>query len=244
MEANAKKGKNNAEVIMPYLFEFYNVHPFNKLDTDGTVLGRIVNSLREVFNTRHQLPQYIIIFLDKDIMEEINVWEPEKAMMKNFNDAIFYIFKKVDLLVRRRKLDITERNPGAIFGADLKIIYTKMMRRAEYYPKSSKLGLMGAARAKFNECINEAAVQFDDHVMNVSACNLPSHYDSKGKLSEAGKTIFWEEFDDLMERFDRNEIELLPPNSRLAGNSKIHNTSYEDHNRNRKFAHAKFNDFY
>ena len=115
------------------------------------------------------------------------------------------------MTVRRRKLDLGEKNPGAVFGSDPKIILTKMLRRPQFYPTGSRMEKICTARPKFNDALNEAAAKFDFNIMNVTACTRPDHFEHNGrKLSEAGKNIFWRELDHLLERFDRNEIQLLP----------------------------------
>ena len=93
----------------------------------------------EAINECARLPRYMVFVLDKDILEEINVWAPEAAICKAFSSTLNWIMRQVSIITRRRKMEITEWNPGAVFGSDPKVIFTKMLRRAEYYPKGSRL---------------------------------------------------------------------------------------------------------
>ena len=87
------------------------------------------------------------------------------------------------------------------------------MRRASFYPKGSLLEKICVARPKYNDILNEAVARYNNNIMNVTSCNLPEHYNSQGRLTDKGKLAFWQEFDHLMERFDRNQIQLLPARS-------------------------------
>ena len=150
-----------------------------------------------------------MVVADLDIMIDMNTWEPEKAMIKGFNEMNHWLVRNFNLEVKRRKIDITDKNPGAIFGDDPKIIFVKALRRATYFPKGTLLEKVCVARVKFNDALNDAVYKHDNNIMNITACNLPSHYDSKAKLTVKGKEAFWQEFDHLMERFDRGDIQLL-----------------------------------
>ena len=215
------KNKKDKDLMVPYLFEFYNVLKFDKLASNGikSVLVSLINSLINAINERACLPRYIVFILDKDILEEINVWAPEAAMYKALSSTLNWIMRQVSIITRRWKMEITERNPGAVFGSDPKVIFTKMLRRAEYYPKESRLEKLNTARPRFTDCVNEAAAKYDYHIINITVCNLPEYYDLKDKLSVKGKQTFWQEMDHLMELFDRNEIQLLPARTQAEEDS-------------------------
>ena len=106
-----------------------------------------------------------------------------------------------------------------------------MVRRAEYYSIGCRLGRICAARPKFNESLNLAASQNGHRIMNVTTCDRPEHLDNCGNLSEKGKKEFWKEVDFLMERFDRDEIKLLPTTSRQAKKNRSSTTQSQDYQR-------------
>ena len=90
------------------------------------------------------------------------------------------------------------------------VIYVKTLRRAIFYPPTSKIGRRCAIRMKFNEILNDAAAHVEHNIMNITTCSLEHHYDHWGELSPSGQTVFWQELDHLLERFDNKEIMLLP----------------------------------
>ena len=47
-------------------------------------------------------------------------------------------------------------------------------------------------------------------MLTVNSCNTYDHYDRLGNLSPRGKEDFWYEIDNLLERFIRNKVKLLP----------------------------------
>ena len=87
LKSNLANQGDGERAVMPYLYEFYNVFGFTQLASSGvrSVLARVINSLIEGLNERPQLPRYVVVMLDKDVIDEIDVWEPESAMIKAFN---------------------------------------------------------------------------------------------------------------------------------------------------------------
>ena len=135
------KPNKKREIVIPYLYQYYNVINYTQPSTTRkSVMTNVVNSLIDGLNDRIRLPRFIIVVLDIDLIDKINIWEPEAAMNKNFNDVFTWIAWQFSINIKCRKLEITEKSPGAIFGDDPKVIYVKMLRRYEYYPRSSLLG--------------------------------------------------------------------------------------------------------
>ena len=188
MKASTSIG-NGAETATPYLYEYYNVFAFMQIASSGvrSILARLLNSLIEGLNERQWLPRFLIIFLDMDLIDEINVWFPENAMVKAFNMVLCWLVRQVNMLIRRRCLEISDVMPGAVFGDDPRVIFIKTLRRYDYYSWDSQLGKICAAQAKFNNGINAVAVKQGYKVMNVSVCDRAEHFDVCGNLSETGK---------------------------------------------------------
>ena len=211
------KSKNNfsgdqQSAVLPYMYEFYNVFAFSQEKSSGvrSVLARIIFLLLEGLNSRPRLPRFIVVILDKDLMEELDLWEPEGPMIKAFNVVTHWLAKSINVLIRRRRVDISDKNPGAVFGDDPRVVFVKMIKRAEYYSANCLLGKICGARAKFNESLNAAVHDNEQHIMNVTGCMRRDDFDLCGNLSHSGMKIFWLEVDQLMERFDRNNLKLLP----------------------------------
>ena len=48
------------------------------------------------------------------------------------------------------------------------------------------------------------------HILTIEGCKDVTHFDLFGKLSNRGKLAYWKEMDELLEKFDRKKIQLLP----------------------------------
>lgn len=158
--------------VIPYFYEYYNVSMYTQLGSAGvrSVLGRILNSLLEAINKRPRLPRYVILLLDKDVIDEVNIWEPEAAVSKNFNSIIMWLCRQVNILIKCKRLEISSICPVAVFGEDPRIIFIKVLRRTEFYPLGCRLGKICAVRTKFNEAINMAAAAHKHNIMNIGTC--------------------------------------------------------------------------
>ena len=218
-------------VVLLYLYEFYNVTAYTQLASSGvkSIIARVMNALVEGLNSRPRLARYIVLMLDKDLIDEANVFHPEAAVIKTFDETLTELVRQVNLVIRRRREDLSLKNPGAVFGEDPKVIHVKMIRRAEFYSINCRLGKICSVRTKFNEVLNDVAARHEHYIMNVNVCDRRDHFDLCGNLSEKGKKILWGELDHLMERFDRNDIQLLPSVSRIPPNMH-HKANKEDRN--------------
>ena len=58
--------------------------------------------------------------------------------------------------------------------------------------------------------LHEAVDMRQHHVLSIRNCTSPRYFDGQGNLSVRGKLAFWHEVDNLLERFDVNEVKLLP----------------------------------
>ena len=78
-QPNLPTGDNDNQLPVPYLFEFYNVHPFNKLASgmgdDDCAIARIINALQDPVISRPWLPRFLIVVIDTDVLREINLDE-------------------------------------------------------------------------------------------------------------------------------------------------------------------------
>ena len=66
-------------------------------------------------------------------------------------------------------------------------------------------------------------------MMTISSCNTIDHFNKWGNLLMKGKYAFWYEMDELLERFDKDDIKLLPaPRQKfwkLKPREQLHNHS-------------------
>ena len=98
---------------------------------------------------------------------------------------------------------------GAVYGQHPKVIYIKVLRRAAFYPPSTKIGRICAVQTKFNEALNDAVAQAKNNIMNVTACMQEDHFDPWGNLPKKGQRDYWQQVNYLLEQFNTDQIQLL-----------------------------------
>ena len=62
-------------------------------------------------------------------------------------------------------------------------------------------------RAKFNDALNDSAAKLNQFMLTVNSCNSYEHFDKAGKLSIKGKSNFWDELDELIQKFDTDSYQ-------------------------------------
>ena len=208
LQESKNKSENNKQMPTPYLFDYYNTTPYYQKANEGKAMTQILNSVIEAFNERDHLPKYIIFILDKDIIKDVDVFSFDAV--KTLGKITAWLIKQINLMLRCRRADLTERRPRAVFQDDPKLVFCRMIRRIEHQPLGSHLDKVFSLRAKFNDALNDAVIEIDQHMLTINSCNSLSHFDRWGKLTHRGQTDFWEEIDELLERFDIGKIKLLP----------------------------------
>ena len=113
-----------------YLMDCYNVKPFLQKDEDIPAIGQIVNAANEALNTSDRLPKYVTVIIDKDTIEELDSFEygSHKAMEMDID----YIVKRINVNIKRKRMQILEKKPGAVFGEDPTIIFITMLMQVEW----------------------------------------------------------------------------------------------------------------
>ena len=127
---------NKQMVPQLYINKYYNTITFTKDNKADPCIARVINSLTEAFNSRRRLPHFLVIVLDKDIIEDA---DPFMMDWLRLQKLINWLMRQIDVLVKRCRLEITEKCPGAIFATDPKVIYIRMIRRVNYFPQGSKM---------------------------------------------------------------------------------------------------------
>ena len=179
-----------SETTTPYLFEFYNVHHFEKLAAENGIhsaMAHMLNALMEAANTCKRLPRFLVIMMDTDLLADFELHH-DSRVDKDFTWVLTWFTKQVQILIKRKRLALTEKKPGVVFGEHPVVIYVKTLRRPIYYPPSSKIGKICSVRARFNEALNDAVAQIGHHIMNITNCSELEHFDASGRLSKTGKS--------------------------------------------------------
>ena len=201
---------NNKETVSPYVYEYYNVMFYSQRRSSATkhVISRIVNSIVEGLNRRPRLPRFLVIMLDKDLIEDVDLYDfgAPAEYRRNLN----WLFRQISMLIRRRRLDLIDKKPGAVYNTDPKVIFVKMIKRVAFYNKGHRMEKVCSMRTKFNNLIDEEVAAFDYHVINILACSTEDCFDPQGKLTPKGKRRYWQQLDELIEKFDKKKIALVP----------------------------------
>ena len=87
-------------VIKPYLADYYNVKGYfyrhSHLMTSAT--ARILNSTTEALNDNQRLPRFLIVAIDKDMINDLQDFE--YGSTKNLESLIHWITRQIDITVR------------------------------------------------------------------------------------------------------------------------------------------------
>ena len=233
-EAMTRVQQGDRKKIPPYIYENYNTLPFYKSFSSGvtSTAAHMINTLIEALNTREWLPRFVVVIPDKDLLKDIEVYE--FAASKVIQDLVAWTIRQMNMLIRRKCAALLEKCPGAVFG-DTKVILVRMMRRYWKYERDSKIDRVLSLRAKCNDALNEAAIKNDLHILTIDSCNSADHFDQHGNLSTKGKNAFWYEMDELLERFDKGGIKLLPaPRQKFWSSKQPMSASHWDTSHSRR----------
>ena len=199
-----------AETAIPYLYEYYNIVPLYAAiaSTTKSVIVRTFNEFVVELNKKNKLPRYVVILLDKDVIEAVNF--DEFGMGQILFEQVDWLAKNMETVLDLRKEDIKYKNPGALWSnAEPRIIWVKMLTRPII--RDAYKPFVFAQCAKFNESIDEIASTYKhSHVLTVNLSDEKSLFDRSGNLSPNGKIILWREINITMRAFDRDQIDLKP----------------------------------
>ena len=206
MRSKARVAKKNP----PYLYEYYNVFGYYSTKSSGTrhTIGRILNTLIVGLNTRDRLPCYVVLMLDKDLIDDINVFGDEAE--DEIVECIGWLFRQIEMYLHHRRQEIIAKKLGAVYGSDPKIIVVNMLRHPLRFPRESCTSAIMGLCVMFNSIMNDAAEHFGFNCLYVEGCNTETLYDCTGNLNDYGKVTFWCEVNDLIEKFDSDKVKLKP----------------------------------
>ena len=198
------------EEIPPYIMDYFNISAFYQKITSGVrhLIARIINALTEALNTEKKLPKYLVVIIDKDIIDGVDVFE--HGANKVVQDLVEWVTRQINILIRRRRLEMVDRKPRSMLPGTPQIIFVRMLHCQKPNKPGSKLEKTFALRAKINDALNEAARKLEQFILTIKPCNTMDHFDQWGNLSPKGKYDYFYEIDDLLERFDKGKVKLLP----------------------------------
>ena len=195
----------------PYLYDYYNVFayvPSHNLGASKTI-AYTFNALVEGLNNKRRLPIFILVVIDKDVIEDVNIFEygASKAIFKN----VEWLVHQINIHVKRKRLEILETKPGVVYTSDPKIVFVSMIRHPVMFDRGSRMEKVVSLRSKFNAVLNELAEKFENLILNVESCQQ-EYFDFFGRLNTRGKISFWRDINRQLEQFDKKKpgLELVP----------------------------------
>ena len=200
----------NSDIAMPYMKEFFNVDAYFRQMSGGVkhTIARAVNSLISAMNERERLPTYIVMLFNKDIIRDVDIMAQNAHHV--LQDIVHWLLRQIQNLTRRKYLELQNKKPGAINAGGPTIIHVRMIRRPASIKTTEALERIFSLHAKFNDALNDTAVKMGHRILTLNSCFALDHFDHLGKLSHKGKEMLWFELDNLLEKFDKGKIKLLP----------------------------------
>ena len=126
MVLKAKTQKKQA----PFIHDYYDVsfHFTRPLSEVKYVETRIYNTIVEAMNNYERLPKYILILLDKDLIESLKTCDyGAKITMEG---AVIWLIERLDKTLYWRKEDIRNKKPGALTGpGEPRLIFVAIVDR-------------------------------------------------------------------------------------------------------------------
>ena len=121
-----------------------------------------------------------------------------------------WLCKQIDIFVKRKRLEITNMKPGAVYSTDPKIVLVCMLKRPLVFPRNCSMERALSVRNRFNQALNEVPDDFGLNVLSIESCDSPRFFDNLGGLNQMGKEAYFREINSLLAKFDKKKVKLLP----------------------------------
>ena len=211
MRAQAKQ----SDTRQPYLFDNYNVINLTPLRHSNirAFLARVLNELiKELNKPPYQLPRYIIVILDKDLIANADLYD--YGVSRTIEDTLKWLLININQAIETRKEDIMGKRPGGISTtSEPRLVWVNMLHRPHH---SMNKRVFSLAR-KFNDLL-EGVIHGNkkSHILKVEIDHNTIYYDRIGQLTQMGKIQYWKKLDEIMKEFDRGRTELEPTSSKYT----------------------------
>ena len=187
-----------------YIYQMYNVQgifPSNFYSV-RSLLARLINSQIYGLNKYERLHRFMVIMIDNDLIKTINSTANGSTMTLGM--SLEWLIKEYEKAVDRKKNMMREIKPGSVNPGEPKFIWVKGIFR----PLGHNFHV---ARDKFNEVLQDIlATRRDSYFLDPSKYLDDSNYSRLGDLSMTGKEHYWRCMDEMIKKFDKQEISLRP----------------------------------
>ena len=221
-----------------HLFKQYNIEALvaPQLSQTRSVLSQLFNAFVKALNDFKYLPKYILIMLDKDIIDNIGVYD--FGIADTIKDCIKWLLININHYLELHTEDMTGKRPGPIFStSEPWLIWITMLCR----PVDSFAKNVFSLVCKFNNIL-ETVISGDkrSHILKVHIDTHTGNFDRIGNLTNNGQHDFCWCIDNEMNDFDFGNTELQPfagknPPTRMP--TQMSNNGYPDSQRDAWFTH-------
>ena len=184
----------------PYIFEYFNIipcYPSQGTSFTKSAMARMLNEVVTKLNANPKWPKYIVLVLDKDLVEDFHTRHDEVDIV--FQKALMLLGKNIDTAVDLCIEDLRGRRMGALgHSEDPKVIWVKMMARL--FIKGENAFIFRQTH-KFNEALRSCVLCFSQgHVWDIRIHeNVDQLFDFTGNFTPYGKIVFWRNQQNLQE---------------------------------------------
>ena len=207
LKQSALKEKQDSPPL--YMIDFYNVHAiYNTAALVQFAATRMLNALTEKINQVHILPKFLIVVPDKDILYDIDLFAPNATQL--MYELTRWFVRQINTIIRRKRVDLLAKKPGALLGYSTTIIFVRMIRRVGSFNELSRMSKAADLRPRFNDALNDVVAKISQRILTVNSCNAYEDFERGGHLLLSGFKAFWNEVDDLLDRYERSKVKLLP----------------------------------
>ena len=151
-----KHGSTVQRKLPPYIYDMYNLFYFftSPLSFGNNTLFQINNVFIEAINRRDQLPKFIIIVLDHDLIDMINRFD--FGITAELERCVKWLAIQMERSLAAKKDQMWNIKPGSVPHDDPKFIWVEMFNR----PVTNAAITI---HNKFNKGINDLAWQRKHH---------------------------------------------------------------------------------
>ena len=162
----------------------------------------INNAFIEALNRQEHLSKYILVILDRDLIDMINCFD--FGITVQLERSIKWLGSQFYRHLAARRDQIWNIKLGGISYDDTKIIWIEMFDCPVIDPAVNICN-------KFNKGLNEVAhARKNHHILIVGSLKNNKHFKRNGKLNYWGKMQFWREVDFHFKQFDRKKTQMEP----------------------------------
>ena len=176
------------------------------------------------------LPKYIIIMLDKDILEGM-ITCLEEFLKQILKKSLKWLITQINRMLKAQHEDLKAKKVGSVATDHMQVIWMKMFPR----PISANGNLVKILklRRKFNETLEELLTDEENmHILSITNLTESNYFSYSGDLTAKGMKVFWMEVNHQMKRFNYHEIDLTPvkyTSSAVNPKHHQHHKKHDDH---------------